>query len=135
MNTLLPHGITAQAEARPDAIALAWRDERVTYETLEATSNRLARVLADAGCRRGDRIALLMPKMPAAIIGMLGALKADAIYVPLDTASPPPRLARMLESSDCRCILAAGSGSRLRSTFPLGVSGRASSTTNAAGSM
>jgi len=49
-----------------------------------------------------------MPKMPAAIVAMLGVLKADAIYVPLDPASPPARLARMLQISDCRCILAAG---------------------------
>jgi amino acid adenylation domain-containing protein len=46
---------------------------------------------------------------------MLGVLKAGAIYVPLDPASPPARLARMLETSDCRCILAAGPvGRKLR---------------------
>jgi len=46
--------------------------------------------------------------MPTAIVAMLGVLKADAIYVPLDPASPPARLARMLQVSDCRFILAAG---------------------------
>jgi amino acid adenylation domain-containing protein len=39
---------------------------------------------------------------------MLGALKADTIYVPMDPASPPTRQARVLEIADCRCILAAG---------------------------
>jgi len=105
---LLQHGVTAQAEAHPEAIAVAFKDTRLTYGALEGTSNQLARLLADAGCRRGDRIALWMPKMPVAIIAMLGALKADAIYVPLNPADPPARLARTLAASDCNCILAAG---------------------------
>lgn len=108
MNALLQHGVTAQAEARPDAVALAFKGSELTYGALEQASNRLARLLVEAGCRRSDRVALLMPKMPMAIIGMLGALKADAIYVPLDPAGPARRLARMLEISDCRCVLAAG---------------------------
>src|SRR5581483_11775394 len=108
MNTLLQQGVTAQAEARPEAVALAFKSSRITYGALEETANRLARLLADLGCRRGDRIALLMPKMPAAIVSILGVLKADAIYVPLDAASPAARLARMLEVSECRYVLAAG---------------------------
>jgi len=51
-------------------------------------SNGLAHLLIDAGCRRGDRIALMMPKSPMAIIAMLGVLKCDATYVPMDPASP-----------------------------------------------
>jgi amino acid adenylation domain-containing protein len=115
MATLLQHGMTAQAQARPDAVALVFKGTRLTYGALEEASNRLAHLLRDAGCRRGDRVALLMPKMPTAIVAMLGALKADAIYVPMDPASPAARQARVLEVSDCRCILAAGPvGRRLR---------------------
>ena len=118
MTTLLQHGVTAQAQARPDAVALVFKGTRLTYGALEEASNRLAHLLRDAGCRRGDRVALLMPKMPAAIVAMLGALKADAIYVPMDPASPAARQARVLEVSDCRCILAAGPvGQRLRDTL------------------
>jgi len=118
MTALLQHGVTAQAEARPDAIALVFKDTRLTYGALEEASNRLAHLLKDAGCRRGDRVGLLMPKMPTAIVAMLGALKADAIYVPMDPASPAARQARVLEVSDCRCILAAGPvGPMLRDTL------------------
>jgi amino acid adenylation domain-containing protein len=112
MTTLLQRGVTAQAEWRPEATALVFKSERLSYGALEEASNRLAHLLKDAGCRRGDRIGLLMPKMPAAIVAMLGALKADAIYVPMDPASPAARQARVLEVSDCRCILAAGHVSR-----------------------
>ena len=104
----MQHGVTAQANARPEAWALAFKGTRMTYGALEETSNRLGHLLKDAGCARGDRVGLLMPKMPAAIVAMLGVLKADAIYVPMDPASPAERQARVLEISDCRCILAAG---------------------------
>jgi len=105
---LLQEGVAAQAQARPEATALVFKDTRLTYGALEEASNRLAWMLIASGCRREDRVGLLMPKMPTAIVAMLGVLKADAIYVPLDPAGPPARLARMLETSDCRCILAAG---------------------------
>src|SRR6185436_15633077 len=108
MNTLLQQEVTAQAEARPEKTALVHNGVRMTYAELEQTSNRLAHLLRGTGCRRGDRIGLVMPKAPAAILAMLAALKADAIYVPMDPASPPARQARVLEISDCRCILAAG---------------------------
>ncbi|HET7766825.1 MAG TPA: amino acid adenylation domain-containing protein [Burkholderiales bacterium] len=108
MSGLLQQGITEQAQARPEATALVFKNERVTYGALEEGSNRLAHLLKSVGCRRGDRVGLLLPKTPGAIVAMLGVLKADAIYVPMDPASPAARHARVLEVSDCRCILAAG---------------------------
>jgi amino acid adenylation domain-containing protein len=108
MTMLLQQGVTAQALAHPEATALAFKNARLTYGALEEASNRLARALKEAGCQRGDRVGLLMPKIPMAIVGMLGTLKADLIYVPMDPASPAARQARVLEVSDCRCILAAG---------------------------
>lgn len=118
MTMLLQQGVTAQAQAHPDAVALVFKGARMTYGELEEASNRLARLLLDAGCRRGDRVGLLMPKSPLAIVAMLGALKADAIYVPMDPASPAARQARVLEISDCHSILAAGPvGAMLRETL------------------
>ncbi len=109
MTALLQQAVSAQARARPDAVAVVAADgARLTYGAIEDTSNRLARLLAASGCRRGDRVALLMPKLPAAIVAMLGVLKADAIYVPLDPAGPAARLARMLELSEPAFVLAAG---------------------------
>src|SRR5947207_1596558 len=70
--------------------------------------SELGKTQAGARCRRGDRLGLVLPKMPTAIVAMLGALKADAIYVLLDPASPAARQARILQVSDCRCILTAG---------------------------
>ncbi len=108
MTTLLQQWVTRQAERRPDATAVVMWQERMTYGQLEESANRLARVLQGAGCKPGDRVCLLVPKSPAAIVGILAALKADCVYVPLDTASPAPRLAQMIASCEPRCLLAAG---------------------------
>ena len=118
MSGLLQDAVTAQAQARPEATALVFKDERLSYGALEDASNRLAHLLKEVGCRRGDRVGLLTPKAPGAIVAMLGALKADAIYVPMDPASPAARQARVLEISDCRCVLAAGpAGENIRGTL------------------
>jgi amino acid adenylation domain-containing protein len=104
---LLPDIIRSQAERRPSAIAVVHQQQRLTYEELESDSNRLARLLQATGCHPGNRVGLLMPKSPAALIGMLGSLKAGCIYVPMDAANPPARLAAILSSCEPCCILAA----------------------------
>ncbi|MBA3331268.1 MAG: AMP-binding protein, partial [Actinobacteria bacterium] len=88
------------AAGRDEAVALAMDGERITYSELERRSNRIAALLADAGCRRGDRVALLVPKSPDAVATMLGTLKADCAYVPVDVASPAPRVARIVRSAE-----------------------------------
>src|SRR2546427_9317662 len=106
--TLLQHRVTEQAGRRPDAGALVFKDRRLSYADLEQESNRLARTLKAAGVARGDRVCLLCPKSPAAIIAILAVLKADAIYVPLGPAGPAPRLEKMIAACDDRWSLAGG---------------------------
>jgi amino acid adenylation domain-containing protein len=108
MKGLLQDLVTRQAELRPHATALVHGVERVSYGELEAASNRLARVLREAGCSAGDRVCFLAPKSPATLVWMLGILKAGAMHVPLDAASPAARLRRILESCEPRIVLAAG---------------------------
>ena len=113
MRKRLQDWLTSQAERRPDACAVVFQDQRITYGALEAASNQLARALQRAGCTRGDRVALLVPKSPQALIAMFAALKADCMYVPLDTASPAARLTRILQVCENRCILAVQSSAAL----------------------
>ena len=108
MSHLLQHWVTEQATRRPDAGALVFQERRVSYGELEARSNRLARLLKDAGCARGDRVCLLSPKSPETIVAILAALKADAMYVPLDPGSPAARAEKMITACDNRWILAGG---------------------------
>ena len=113
MVSVLHHLITKQSEQQPDAFAIIQNQERWTYEQLEEASNRLARLLKEAGCVRGDRVCFLMPKSPTAILCQIAILKADCAYVPLDSSSPAERLAKIVESCEPRVILAAGSVAKL----------------------
>ena len=113
MPQLLHEWVRAQAERRPEAVAVVFGDEKLTYAELEGLSNQLAQTLRAGGCERGDRVALLMAKSPAAIVGLLGIYKADCIYVPLDPSSPSSRLRKILESCENRWLLAAGPVTRL----------------------
>ncbi|MGH9559504.1 MAG: amino acid adenylation domain-containing protein [Bryobacteraceae bacterium] len=113
MSRRLEQWLTSRAESRLESVAIVFGEERVTYGALDQSSNRLARTLKDAGCSRGDRVALLLPKSPGALTGMFGAIKAGCMYVPMDTSSPAARLGRILQICETRCVLA------VESTAPL----------------
>jgi amino acid adenylation domain-containing protein len=101
------------AERAPERVALVMEHETLTYGQLERFSNQIARALKDGGCQRGDRIGLLAPKSPVAIAAILGILKADCTFVPLDPQSPAPRQRKVIESAECKWILANGKVSAL----------------------
>ena len=108
MRPLLQDSVLRQAAARPEADAIVSGSERMSYGALEEASNRLARTLIEAGCRKGDRVCFLMPKSPAALVVMLGVLKAGGTHVPLDPASPATRLKRIVTSAEPTLIIGAG---------------------------
>ncbi len=109
MNNLLQQNLTRTTERHPEACALVMGGSRVSYGGLEQSTNQLARQLRAVGCRKGDRIGLIMPKSPTVIASILGILKADCTYVPLDPSSPPSRLKTMIRTCEPSCLLAAGS--------------------------
>lgn len=106
MKPRLQDWLTVQAARRPEAVAIVFQGQSTTYAALEQASNRLARALQAVGCSRGDRVALLLPKSPKALVAMFASLKADCIYVPIDTTGPAARIQRILNSCECRCLLA-----------------------------
>lgn len=113
MKRLLQHWVTEQAGRCPDSVAVSKEDEHLSYEELEIQSNRLGHALEESGCKRGDRVCFLMPKVPEAVVSMAGILKADCIYVPLDCESPADRIAEIIEHCRPRCILASGKVEKL----------------------
>jgi amino acid adenylation domain-containing protein len=96
-----------QAERAADAPGIADGADRFTYGQLEESANRLARLLQESGCERGDRICLLVSKSAGAIVAMQAALKAGCAYVPIDIASPAARVERILAAAEPRLILTA----------------------------
>lgn len=113
MIELLQDTVSRQAEQRGDAVALVLGDDRRTYAELEESSNRLAHFLGELGARRGDRVCLFLPKSPDAIVAMLATLKAGCIYVPIDIASPAPRVEKIVESAEPRVAFVAGKATGL----------------------
>jgi len=96
---LLPRLVTLSAERHASAPAIVMDGVTLDYRELEQRSNRFARSLVAHGVRRGDRVALWLPKSPDAIVALYGIMKAGAAYVPVDPASPAVRLAYI--AHDC----------------------------------
>lgn len=82
---------TAAAHGGRDAVVLEGR--RLRYAELDQRSSQFARSLLAHGVRRGDRVALWLPKSLEAIVALWGVMKAGAAYVPIDTGAPPDRMA------------------------------------------
>jgi amino acid adenylation domain-containing protein len=94
---LLQDLVSAQAQRTPEATALVMQGKTMSYGALEAASNRLAHLLLESGCAKGDRVGLFLSKGTDAIVSMLGVLKAGAAYVPIDLDSPALRVRRVIE--------------------------------------
>ena len=94
-------------ELDPDAPALAFGAERLSYGELDALSNQVAQHLVERGVVRGDRIGLCIDRSVELIACLVGILKSGAAYVPLDPTYPRDRLAMMREDADLRLVLAS----------------------------
>ena len=105
MSPLLQAGLSRSAERDPRATAVVMDSERLSYGELEHQSSALAELLVELGCRPGDRVAVLAPKSPAALVGMIATLKAGCAYVPIDLESPPARVMRILDSAEPAVVL------------------------------
>ena len=113
MRLALHRHLSCSAEVDASAPAVTLAGDVWSYGRLERVSNQLARLLRAVGCEPGDRVALAVAKTPTAIASMHGVLKADGVYVPIDVASPPQRVARILAQAAPRVLLADASAARL----------------------
>ncbi|HET7464454.1 MAG TPA: amino acid adenylation domain-containing protein, partial [Longimicrobium sp.] len=89
----------AQAARTPNAEAVVFEGERLTYAALNARANRLAHHLRGLGVGPDARVGICVERGVEMIVGMLGVLKAGGGYVPLDPAYPAERIAYMLADS------------------------------------
>ncbi|MFN7945815.1 MAG: amino acid adenylation domain-containing protein [Blastocatellia bacterium] len=97
--------VAAQAERTPDAIALTFEDQQLTYRELNDRAAQLAHYLRRRGVTTGTLVGLCMERSLEMVVGLLGILKAGAAYLPLDLAYPPERLAFMLEDAQAPLLL------------------------------
>jgi amino acid adenylation domain-containing protein len=96
----------AQVEATPDAVAVIYEGQQLTYAELNSRANRIANALVSHGVRPDDRVAVYAERSVDTIQGLLGVLKSGGAYVPLDPTYPADRLAFMLHDSAPVVVLA-----------------------------
>ncbi|MGH1392474.1 MAG: amino acid adenylation domain-containing protein [Trichormus sp.] len=95
----------AQVEKTPDAVAVIFENQFLTYRELNQKSNQLAHYLKQKGVKPEVIVGLCVERSPLMIIALLGILKAGGAYLPLDPNYPPERLAYMLADSQVPILL------------------------------
>lgn len=88
-----------------DQLALAAVDGEFTYDALNRHMNRLAHALIERGIKRGDRVALLLPRTSRLIMSQYGVLKAGGAYIPCDPKYPTDRINHILDDSAAPFII------------------------------
>lgn len=94
-----------QVKRTPEAIAVVFGKQRVTYQQLNADSNRLARYLQKLGVKPEVLVGICLERSIEMVVGILGILKAGGAYVPIDPKYPQERITYMLEDSQVSVLL------------------------------
>ena len=94
-----------QVERTPDALAVVFEDQRLTYAELNQRANQLAHHLQTLGVQPETLVGICLERSPEMIVSVLAVLKAGGAYLPLDPTYPPERLAFMLEDSGAPVLL------------------------------
>jgi len=98
-NLCIHHLFEQQVERTPQAIALVFNDQSITYTELNERANRLAHHLIRLGVQPDSLVAICVHCSFDMIVGVLAVLKAGGAYVPLDPSYPRDRLAYILEDA------------------------------------
>ena len=99
------HLFEAQVERTPDATALVFDNQQLTYRELNAQANQLAHALIKRGIKPDVLVGICVNRSVEMVIGLLGILKAGGAYVPLEPMYPTDRLAFMLNDTQAPVLL------------------------------
>ena len=97
--------VELQAARRPEAVAVVYGENEISYEELNRRANQLAHYLRKHGVGLEARVGVLMERSVEWIVALLGILKAGGVYVPLDGSYPEQRLRFMLEDAEVKLLL------------------------------
>jgi amino acid adenylation domain-containing protein/non-ribosomal peptide synthase protein (TIGR01720 family) len=103
--TCLQQLFEAQAAARPEAVAVIFEGEQVSYGELNRRSNQLAHYLQELGVGPEVVVGLCVDRSVEMVVGLLGILKAGGAYLPLDPEYPQQRLSFMLSDASLSLLL------------------------------
>ncbi|HKH45556.1 MAG TPA: amino acid adenylation domain-containing protein, partial [Thermoanaerobaculia bacterium] len=94
-----------QARRTPEATAVVWGTERVTYAELDQRAETVAAWLLAQGLEPEERVGVSMPRTPDLIAALLGVLKSGGAYVPIDPGYPRERIEFLVRDSAARLVL------------------------------
>ncbi|WP_232463571.1 non-ribosomal peptide synthetase [Tumebacillus avium] len=94
-----------QAAKTPDAVAVVFAEEQLTYAQLNVRANRLARRLQALGVKPETAVGVCLERSAELVVALLAIVKAGGLYVPLDPNYPQERLAFMLEDADLLALV------------------------------
>ncbi|BAY25366.1 amino acid adenylation [Calothrix sp. NIES-2100] len=94
-----------QVRRTPDAVAVVFGNQQLTYQQLNTRANSLAQYLKSLGVKADVLVGLCVERSLEMIVGFLGILKAGGAYVPLDPDYPQERLSFMLEDAQLSVLL------------------------------
>jgi amino acid adenylation domain-containing protein len=95
-----------QAANRPDAVAMSFQGDQISYGELEVRANRLARYLISMGVGPGVLAGVCVERSIEMIVSLLAVLKAGGAYVPMDPSYPLARLAHIIEDAQIPVLIA-----------------------------
>ena len=103
--TTLVELFEAQVERTPEATALSFGQQRLSYAELNSRANRVAHCLKAKGIGRESLVGIALERSLEMVVAILGVLKAGAAYVPLDPEYPKARLEYMLGDAQPAVVL------------------------------
>ncbi len=102
--------LTRCAQRFSEKTAVVHGTRRATYGAIDRMTSRAARVLIEAGVRRGDRVIVFLPNSLEAVVAIFAVLKAGAVFVPLNTGMKAGKLGYIFENSGANAVVTDGTG-------------------------
>ena len=102
----LVHSVEKWAASLPDAVALRFESETITYEELNRRANRVANGLQGMGVEKGDRVAIMLPNIPEFVYAFVATLKLGAVAVPFNTLYKGGEILHILKDSGAKVVIA-----------------------------
>jgi acyl-CoA ligase (AMP-forming) (exosortase A-associated) len=105
MTDLIHQFITRGAQTSPEATALLFKDQSLSYARLHSEVNAAANGLLALGIASGERVAVYLPKQPETVFGLFGAAAAGACFVPVNPLLKPRQVAYILGHCNVRVLI------------------------------
>jgi amino acid adenylation domain-containing protein/thioester reductase-like protein len=97
--------IETQVAKTPDAVAVVFQNQQLTYRELDRQANQLAHYLKSLGVQPDTLVGIYVERSLSMLVALLGVLKAGGAYIPLDPAYPSDRIAFMVEDAQLPFII------------------------------